>query len=327
MRGILPPMDWDHLRHFLALAREGSARAAGASLGVSHSTVLRRVEALEAHLSARLFDRHRDGYLLTEAGRQVLARAEAAEVELTALERDVVGQDERLAGSVSVTCCDDYVSDLLVRELSRFCEEFPEISLTLVADSRSFDLSKREADIAVRILGRGVQPPEHLMGQRLCPMVICSYVATAHAGRLDPEQPGSDARWLAFDDGPTIRALVAGSSYPGLPTWGTFGSLPLLVQAAENGLGLVMLPTYVGDRQGSLRRLDQPDLRHVAELWLLSHLDLRDNARLSAARERIRRCFRRHAPLFRGEDPGARCVRAPLGPEIAPRTSGTRDVG
>lgn len=320
-------MDWDHLRHFLALAREGSARAAGAALGVSHSTVLRRVEALEAHLSARLFDRHRDGYLLTEAGRQVLGRAERAEAELAALERDVVGQDERLAGSVSVTCCDDFVSDLLVRELARFCSDYPDISLGLVTDSRSFDLSKREADLAVRILGRGVDPPEHLLGRRLGPVVVGSYVATAHAGALDPERPGSAARWVAFDDEATTRALVASSSYPELPVWGAFASLPLLLQAAENGLGLVMLPTYVGDRQPGLQRMPRPDLRHVADLWLLCHPDLRDNARLRAARERIRSCFARHAPLFRGEDPGGRCVRAPLGPEFTPNNERTGDVG
>lgn len=79
-------MDWNDVRHFLALARTGSVRAAGASLGVSHSTVARRVEALEAQLGTRLFDRHRDGYLLTAEGRQMLPSAERVEHEMAALE-------------------------------------------------------------------------------------------------------------------------------------------------------------------------------------------------------------------------------------------------
>ncbi len=94
-------MDWNDVRHFLALARCGSVRAAGASLGVSHSTVARRVEALETRLSARLFDRNRDGYTLTEAGRQMLPGAERVERELAALERGLVGQGAPLGFGLS----------------------------------------------------------------------------------------------------------------------------------------------------------------------------------------------------------------------------------
>src|SRR5688572_31042262 len=86
-------VDWDDVRHFLALARTGSVRAAGASLSVSHSTVARRVEALEARLGVKLFDRHRDGYTMTAAGREMVASAERVEREMTALERGIAGQD------------------------------------------------------------------------------------------------------------------------------------------------------------------------------------------------------------------------------------------
>lgn len=81
------------MRHFLALARTGSVRAAGSSLGVSHSTVARRGETLETRLGVKLFDRHRDGFLLTDAGKEMVAGAEPVERELTALERGLVGQD------------------------------------------------------------------------------------------------------------------------------------------------------------------------------------------------------------------------------------------
>ncbi len=294
-------MDWDDVRHFLALARLGSVRGAGAALSVSHSTVARRVEALEARLAARLFDRNRDGYCLTEAGRQMLAGAERIEQEMSALERDVVGQDERLAGSVAVTCSDTYISQLLIRELAAFCERCPDIELAVTTDGRLFDLAKREADIAIRALPIGVQPAEHLIGLEVAPVMLANYVASAHASRLDPEIDGTSPRWIAFDQRKQFEGMIARSSYPRVPAWGAFASVEVVVQAAREGLGLAMLPTYVGDREAALRRMARPDLRHVADLWLLSHPDLRDNARFRATRASVAQAFKAHAPLFRGD--------------------------
>ena len=294
-------MDWDDIRHFLALARARSVRAAGAALGVSHSTVARRIEALEAQLSTRLFDRSRDGYALTEAGRKMLFSAERIEKEMSSLERGLVGRDERLAGRVAITCCDPFVSALLISALVPFFEAHPDIEPAVTVDGRLFDLSRREADIAIRALPVGTQPPGHLIGRRLAPLMLCTYVARAHAARLDPERAGSGARWLAFDERVSPQ-LIADSSYPALSSWGAFASLELMVQAARAGLGLAMLPTYVGDPLGDeLQRLARPDLRHMADLWLVSHPDLRDNARFRATRARITAVFHEHAPLFRGD--------------------------
>ena len=296
-------MDWNDVRHFLALARTGSVRAAGARLGVSHSTVARRVEALEQQLNARLFDRSRDGYALTDAGQQVLPGAERIEREMSAIERGVVGQDERLEGPVALTCCDTYVSALLIDGLVPFCEAHPGIALRLTADSRPFDLSRREADIALRVKGLDAQPPEHLIGQRSVPVVMASYVSVAHRARRDPEREGSHPRWLGFDDGPVQRQLLDQGSYPELPIWGAFASLELAVQATRAGMGIGMLPTYVGDTDPSLVRLDRPDLLHVAQMWILCHPDLRTNARFRAARHAVSQILTAHADLFAGHRP------------------------
>jgi DNA-binding transcriptional LysR family regulator len=296
-------MEWDDIRHFLALARTGSVRAAGGELGVSHSTVARRVEALEARLSTRLFDRTRNGYTLSEAGEQMLPGAERVEQEMSELERSLIGKDARLAGAITLTCCDAFVSDLILSELRPFCDAHVDIELTFLQDSRPFDLSKREADIAVRTLGRGAIPPEHLIGTRLAPVTFANYVAVAHADRLDPEVGNNTPRWIATDDKRTMDALVASSSYPDLAPWGAFASLGLMAQAARAGLGIVMLPTYGGDRDPALRRLAKPDVRHLADLWLLSHPDLRDNARFKATRATVVEIFKRRASLFSGDAP------------------------
>ncbi|MCP3060125.1 LysR family transcriptional regulator [Myxococcus sp. K38C18041901] len=97
-------MDWNDLRYFLALARLGSVRAAGAALGVSHSTVVRRVDALEFELRTRLFDRHRNGFVLTDAGERMMPAAVRVEDEVCALTRGAAGHDESLSGTVHLTC-------------------------------------------------------------------------------------------------------------------------------------------------------------------------------------------------------------------------------
>lgn len=295
-------MDWNDVRYFLALARLGSVRAAGKALGVSHSTVARRVETLEAHFSTRLFDRGPDGYVLTGAGRLMLPGAERVEAELAQVERSLVGQDDRLSGAVAITCGDNYVAALLLTALSDLCAAHPAVELRVTVDGRPFDLAQREADLAVRVLAAGARPPEYLLATRVAPLVLASYVAVAHLRRLDPAGGGS--RWLGFEDPALSDRLIAGSSYPSVPSWGSFASLETLQHAARAGLGLAMLPVYVGDRDPALQRLEQPDLRPLADMWLLCHPDLRHTARVRAVRAAITRAFQEHAALFQG---GLRC--------------------
>lgn len=311
-------MDWDDVRYFLALARGGSVRAAGAALGVSHSTVARRVEALETQLGARLFDRHRDGYLLTEAGAEMLPGAERVEREMISLERTLVGKDTRLEGAVRLTCTDAFVAAFLVRDLARLCARHPELELELDADARNLDLSKREADLALRACAADATPPEHLVGRKLVPIVVASYVAGEHEARLDPAREGSAPRWLGSNRPRIAESLVASSSYADVPLWGVFASMSVMVEAAREGLGLVILPTYVGDPDPALRRLAPADLRHVGDFWLLGHPDLRGNTRVQAARECVTEALRRRAPLFRGEAEDGWSDDAPLRSGDAP---------
>jgi DNA-binding transcriptional LysR family regulator len=295
---MTPELDWDELRVFLALARARSARGAAALLKVSHSTVTRRVEALEARLGVRLFDRSRDGYALTDAGVHMQTTAERIEGDIAALTRTLAGGDERLSGTVSVTCCDRFVSGLLVEALCDFFNAYPALDLELSVDSRSFDLSRREADMAVRILVEGTPPPQTLIARRLAPLNICGYVGRAHVERLDPAGP--NARWLGMGDASTEALVFPASGYPDLPIWGAFLSLDGSLQAAAAGLGFALLPTYVGDPHPDVVRLPHAILQHVANLWLLSHPDLRDTARLRATRRAIEAAFARRIHHFDG---------------------------
>ena len=294
-------LHWDDVRYFLALARSGSVRGAGGALGVSHSTVARRVQALEKRLRARLFDRSRDGYQLTDTGRRMVQEAEAVEARLAGLERDILGADDRYAGPVHLTCWDATVIELLLPALTGFTEQYPRVELHLSADVRPMNLSLREADVALRVLIPGTQPPQHLVGRRLVPMALAAFVAAEHADRLDPDRPGSAPRWLAYSDPEEQLAAIRTTPHRGIPLWGAFDSLEVMAAATRAGLGIGMLPCYLGDRDPVLCRLERSEIEVGADIWLLSHPDLRTTSRLKALRETVREAMANLAPLFAGQ--------------------------
>jgi DNA-binding transcriptional LysR family regulator len=172
------------------------------------------------------------------------------------------------------------------------------------------DLAKGEADLAVRVLSSGTGPPEHLVGTRVAPLMLANYVARHHA---EPA-PERAQRWLGYSDMRVVRPLVAAGSYPDMPVWGSFSSLDLVTEAVRAGLGVGLLPTYVGDADPALVRMPSPDLREAASIWLLHHPDLRGNLRVKAAREAVRAAFSADQDLFLG-----RCADAPPGSAGAPR--------
>src|SRR6476619_3928902 len=155
-------IDWDDFRFVLAIVRGGTVSAAARQLSVDHATVIRRVDRLERHLSAKLFDRRKTGYLLTEAGQRVADSAEAMESTIVANQEAVGGSRAHLTGTVRIGAPDGFGSHFLASRLVAFGDRYPDLDLQLVATARLFSLSKREADIAIslsmpkegRIVGR-----------------------------------------------------------------------------------------------------------------------------------------------------------------------------
>ena len=142
--------DWGDLKVFIAVARAGSTLAAARELGVNQTTVARRIAALESALSARLFDRHQDGYRLSECGRQILAQAERVEVEAETLARLVDQRKRDLSGVLRVTTPEIFANFWLTPWLAAFMDLYPEIQVEVVATDRRLDLARGEADVAVR---------------------------------------------------------------------------------------------------------------------------------------------------------------------------------
>src|SRR3954468_17715456 len=143
-------MDWDHLRHFLAVARTGSLRDAGRVLKTSPATIARRIVALERRLGARLFDRSRTGYALTETGELVRRKSEIVEEGALALEREALGRDLRPSGRVRLTTTNDIATLVIGPHLAEFRRHYPDIGLEIIASTDVANLTRREAEIALR---------------------------------------------------------------------------------------------------------------------------------------------------------------------------------
>jgi len=144
-------LDWNDFRVFLSVARAGTLSGAARLMGVDQSTMSRRLAALESSAGARLFDRTPDGYLLTAAGEAVRGRVEDLESGALGIERQLLGHDARPTGPVRLASSDSFASWFLVPRLAGLFADYPGISLQLVAGNQAVNLSRREADISLRL--------------------------------------------------------------------------------------------------------------------------------------------------------------------------------
>ena len=290
---------WDDLRLALAIAEGGSLSAAARRLGVNHSTVYRRLGALEARLGTRLFDRDGGRLAATAAGEDLLISARRVETELQGLDRRLAGRDLSLSGSLRLTAPDDIAQQLLVAPLAAFRAAYPGVALELVIDNRMLSLTRREADLAVRPTNR---PSESLVGRKIGPLASAVYSLE----RLG--QPTREGPWIGWDEGagpPALRGWLAGQAAPEAVVYRS-NSLLHQLAACRAGIGAAVLPCFLGDGEPSLIRRSEPDPNLTTELWLLTHPDLRRTARVRALMEHLDGAIRSLAPLLAGQVPARR---------------------
>jgi DNA-binding transcriptional LysR family regulator len=274
--------DWDDLRVFLAVARTGTLSGAARVLGVNHSTVFRRLAAFEQQLGVRLFDRLPTGYVRTLAGEEMMESAAAIEEQVAALERRVTGRDLELQGTLRVTTTDTIAMSFGPSHITAFHAVYPGIVVELSALTERVSLSRRDADVAIRPTNT---PPESVVGRRVARIAMAVYCA---ASRLDVPSFGSTAFWSApWIDGDETLAHLSGARWLGAniaPGATVFrgNALTVLHQACRAGLGLALLPCYLADGDGALQRVGAPVPDLAIDLWLLTHEDLRQTARVRA---------------------------------------------
>ena len=302
-------MDWDDLRLVLAVFREGTLSGAARRLGVTHSTVFRRLGAIEAAMGARLFERFRDGYAPTPAGETAAASAVRLEDEVLTLGRTLSGQDLRPIGTVRIATT-DALGSILMRHLPAMRALHPGIQLEITISNALANLTRREAEIAIRPT---IEPPEILVGRRVADIAHAIYGSPAYLSRhADKDLPAHD--WIGLDD--ALANTVVGrwmhEKMPSARIACSVDALPTLRDAALAGLGLALLPCYVGDLAPGLRRVTPNALPAPrSALWLLTHDDLKRTARVRATLEFLAQALASERPLMEGNGPDASIARQP----------------
>lgn len=285
--------DWNDLRLFLAVARAGTLSGAAREIGVNHSTVFRRIGAFEETLGVRLFDRLPNGYALTAAGEAMQTSALRVEAEIAALDRRVTGQDLRLSGVVRITTVDMLAQGLLPRHLLAFRRAYPGIEIELTLGNATLNLTRREADVALRV---GNQPPESLVGRRVGRLAFAVYGAEADGAT----EPLAEKPWIGFDaeHAPLVRAFAG--FLPGVRPAFRVNSVAAAIAAARAGIGLATLPCGIADLDPGLTRVAPLPESFTLDLWLLTHEDLRRTARIRAFLDFMAEALAQEAPLLEG---------------------------
>jgi len=317
-------LDWSDLRHALAIGRAGSLAGAARQLGVNATTVQRRLESLETRLGARLFDRSRSGYQPTEAGVLLLEQARRMADQADEIERRVLGRDRELTGPLRVATAFVVMEHLLPQPLADFARAYPGIEVEVVENAILVDLSRRhtedstdwtrkEADVALRLSGNVA---EHLVGRQLG-MTHCRVYARRDAAGLPQAVTPlpdllRDAPWVAFERDATHRVY---------DRWmrthldrahvrvraDIFNAVAAMLRT---GIGIGVLPTFMEPRHPELVAVSEPIPEMSLPVWMLTHPDLRQTARVRAFMQ------------FVGDAVAARLVDPPAaGPALVPRSA------
>jgi DNA-binding transcriptional LysR family regulator len=287
--------NWDDLRVFLATARAGSSRASGKALGINQSTVSRRVRRLEERSAARLFDRRSHGLVLTEAGEELLDLASDVEERIAALHRRLHGRDSHLAGPLRLSMPDLMVAPC-APHLARFANLYPQIEVEVIVDNGFANLTRREADLALRIAS---DPPVQLVGRRISRVMCAIYGAVAYTDAMSLPIDPSAVNWVRWDE-----------SWRTLPweRWIDAHVAPEQVRARVNtslahgellaaGVGVGLALCCTGDVDPRLRRASTT-IDFGLYLWLLAHEDLKRTARIRALLRFLGDALTAERPLF-----------------------------
>ncbi len=290
--------NWDDLRVFLTLAREGTLTTAAKSLGVSHPTVARRVQALEKQIGARLFDRLPDRFVPTSAGEGLLADTEAMEKAALSIHRRSATLGDAVSGVVRLSA-GEAMAALIARHLPWLRERLSHIEFELTASHTLANLSRREADLLIR---EQVPDLAGIVTRKLGRVAYAVYASHDFpVARLTPSSMAG-LPWIGFDDDHSympgqqwLQQRLAGAR-PAVRV----NNWLVLLEAARMGAGLAVLPCYLGDPEPALHRVGGTIADVFADQWLLVHRDLRALPRVRAVMDAVVDLFQRERMLLEG---------------------------
>jgi DNA-binding transcriptional LysR family regulator len=291
---------WDDVRFFLAVAREGNFSAAARLLGVGHVTVARRIALLEKHLGVKLVTRTPDGFALTPAGQAILRQSAVMEGAALDLERVAAGRDSLAAGIVRLTATEALTRRIVIPAVAALREHHPDLQVDLLTSVRSLDIARREADMAIR-LARPSNPD--LVCRRLGEVGYSLYASRRYLARRGAPIRGRGLAGhdlISFTGAPTATSpFFLGESLEGARISVRCDNPLIQLEAAAKDAGIAELACFLGDDSPDVTRVwptQQPILRPV---WLIVHQDLRRSARIRVVSAAILEAFRRETRTLR----------------------------
>ena len=280
---LLRKMDWDDLRFFLAVAREGSTLAAGRALRTSQTTVARRIAGLEQALGFPLFEKRQAGYALTPTGEELVAKAETAERALEAFAEAAAARSRDVSGTVRITTEEIYAITLLTPLLTELHQLHPEILIELDTSQKVRDLGAGEADISLR--STKTQQAAGLVGRRLCVDDWALYCSRAYGERHGVPQTVAEMRNHSFIGGGGGNLWIHYQAW--LQALGLEQQVAMhhatsggLLSGVRAGFGIAVLPCVIADADPDLIRCIPPSGDHGRVLWLFTHERIRHTPRV-----------------------------------------------
>jgi DNA-binding transcriptional LysR family regulator len=292
-------MDWDHLRIFLAVARQGGLLAAAHRLGLNHSTIARRLDALELSLGTSLFDRRPGGCVLTQAGERLLPVAEKIELELLGITDVIREEEDEVSGTVRIGAPDGLGNYFLAAELGELTRRYPRLIVELVPLPRTFSLSRREADLAIVL--------DHPIEGRLIVARLVDFTLGVYAARSYLERHGIPTTTEAIKDH-TVVTGVEDLAYASALDYSVVlenyanrifrcASVMGQIEAVKAGTGIGVLHDFAARAVDDMERI-LPSISFQRSYFLLSHPDASAVRRIALLRDFVTRRFREERQRF-----------------------------
>jgi DNA-binding transcriptional LysR family regulator len=289
---------WNDLQIVLAAAEHGSANQAAGLLGINHSTVIRRINAFEKDHGVKLFERHPTGLKPTQAGQALLDVSRPIEGAVLKIEREILGQDLKLEGLITMTTTDSIADRILPPHLKTFRDANPAITIDLIVTNARLDLPRLDADLSVR---PSRNPPEDLIGRKVSGMAFAIYAET-ESHRVWQKQATNEQPWIGISHDLKNSPVDAWMQRieQGRQIVTRSNSFVTARELAASGIGFAILPCFIADADPRLLQIERPLKELETNVWVLTHKDLRNSARVRALSDHLARALHRERDLLEG---------------------------
>ncbi len=260
-------LNWNDLRYILAVGREGSFAMAARKLGVNESTVGRRISNVEVLLKAKLFERSVNGLIPTDPGVSAIRAAERIEHQTQELLGEISGSDQRISGNIRLTSVPLILNHLVAPAIPKLIADYPDIGVELISESRNLSLSKRHADIAIR-LSRPIKESQ-MVTRKIGNLDYAIYGSTNEQNLLPWINYGEDMLHL-----PQAQWMLKHIKKAGCTSQVKVNDAETILSYLKNGIGKSLLPIFIGDHEAKIIRIS-PKVILTREVWMLVHPDIK----------------------------------------------------